>query len=192
MRTPALLRALVAASTLAAAVAVAALPAEPAGAVAAGCRNNAQGFTEFCDQTISAVGARGAIGLLGDSVLLGSATGLSTPSLPTMLQTNGYGPIRTSVTLGMTTYQSSASKRDASGFHWIARWKTGGFTPKTIVVNLGVNQLGVCTPATVSLCKAKIDQLLNEMATQFPGVMVWWAKILHETYGKGTGYSQGM
>ena len=119
MRSRALPRALVAAATLAASVAVVALPAQPVSAVAAGCRNNAQGYTEFCDQLISTVGTRGAIGLLGDSVLLGSATGLSTPSLPTMLQTNGYGPIRTTTTLGMTTYQSSSSKRDASAYHWI-------------------------------------------------------------------------
>lgn len=191
MRTPALLRALVVASTVAASVAVA-LPAQPVAAVAAGCRNNAQGYTEFCDQTISAVGARGSIGLLGDSVLLGSTTGISTPSLPTMLSNNGYGPIRSTTSTGMTTYFSSSGKRDASAFHWPARWKASGFIPKTIVVNLGANMLGTCTQANPAPCKVKLDQLLNEIVTQFPGVMIWFQKTNHETYGKGTGYSQGM
>ena len=51
----------------------------------AGCRANSNGIVEFCDHFDPFVRGRGAIGLLGDSVLLGSSPGMSTPSLPTML-----------------------------------------------------------------------------------------------------------
>ena len=178
-------------SLIASAVALAA-PATPAVAAApAGCRNNSSGYVEFCDQVISAVGARGSIGLLGDSVLLGSATGVSNPSLPTKLSGAGFGPVRISTTLGMTTYFSTASKRDASAFHWISRWKTGGFNPGIIVVNIGANELGTCIPSTVSKCKARIDILLNEITANFPNAEVWWAKIVQRAYPSGA-YTSGM
>ncbi|MGB8859985.1 MAG: SGNH/GDSL hydrolase family protein [Ilumatobacteraceae bacterium] len=157
----------------------------PALAAPAGCRNNSSGITEFCDQQIDTSGPRGTIGLLGDSVLLGSASGMSTPSLPTMLSDNGFGPVRLSTTLGMTTYNASASKRDASAFHWLSRWRDAGFTPTVIVVNLGANHLGTCTPGSVDVCTAKIDQLLHEISLYFPDATVWWAKVVQRSYPSG-------
>lgn len=167
--------------------------AAPALAAPAGCRSNSSGIVEFCDQHIDTVGPRGAIGLLGDSVLLGSATGMSTPSLPTMLSDNGFGPVHLSTTLGMTTYNAAASKRDASAFHWLSRWRDAGFIPKVIVVNLGANHLGTCTPGSVGVCKAKIDQLLHEISLYFPDATVWWAKVVQRTlpYGSPSSGMQG-
>jgi len=178
-------------SLIASLVAVTVPTASVTAAAPAGCRNNSSGFVEFCDQVISTVGARGGIGLLGDSVLLGSATGMSTPSLPTMLSANGFGPIRLSSTLGMTTYFSTSSKRDASAFHWIGRWKTAGFNPGIIVVNIGANELGTCIPSTVSKCKARIDILLNEIAAKYPTAEIWWAKIVQRSY-PSLAYTSGM
>jgi len=176
---------------MASAVALGAHAAPVSAAAPAGCRNNSGGYVEFCDQVISTVGARGGIGLLGDSVLLGSATGMSTPSLPTMLSANGFGPIRLSTTLGMATYFSTTSKRDASAFHWIGRWKTAGFNPGIIVVNIGANELGTCIPSTVSKCKARVDLLLNEIAAKYPTAEIWWAKIVQRAYPSGA-YTAGM
>ncbi len=154
-------------------------------AAPAGCRNNSKGITEYCDQHIATIGPRGSIGLLGDSVLLGSASGMSAPSLPSLLSANGFGPVHLSTTLGMTTYNSSASKRDASAFHWVSRWRNAGFVPDVIVVNLGANHLATCTPASVRVCGDKIAQLLREISVNFPDATVWWAKVVQRSYPSG-------
>ncbi|HQY86305.1 MAG TPA: SGNH/GDSL hydrolase family protein, partial [Ilumatobacteraceae bacterium] len=178
-------RAVLVTFSLVASLTAALLPGAPAAAAPAGCRNNGSGITEFCDQHIGTVGPRGAIGLLGDSVLLGSASGMSTPSLPTMLSNNGFGPVHLSTTLGMTTFNSSASKRDASAFHWLTRWRDAGFSPSIIVVNLGANHLGTCTPSSVDVCLARIEQLLREVAATFPTTTVWWAKVVQRSFPSG-------
>lgn len=131
----------------------------------------------------------GSIALVGDSVMLGSADGYSTPGLPKMLSDRGFGPINLIATQGMTTRSTNP---DLSGYYWIDRWKSTGFTPGVIAINLGVNHLGTCTPGNPAPCKTKIDELLNRIALHFPAAVVWWPKITHETYGKGTGYSAGM
>ena len=43
------------------------IAARPALAAPAGCRDNANGITEYCDQHIATAGPRGSIGLLGDA-----------------------------------------------------------------------------------------------------------------------------
>lgn len=178
-------RALLLTVSLLAAVITTSFPAQPAQAAPAGCRNNSSGITEYCDQHIATVGPRGSIGLLGDSVLLGSASGMSTPSLPTMLSNNGFGPVHLTTTLGMTTYNSSPSRRDASAFHWLSRWRDAGFSPDVIVVNLGANQLGTCTPGNVNVCKDKVVQLVREISLYFPSAIVWWAKVVQRSYPSG-------
>jgi hypothetical protein len=156
-----------------------------------GCRNNSSGTTEFCDHTLPAGGPLGSIALLGDSVLLGSSPGMSTPSLPDMLQASGWGPIRMSTTLGMATYSSLSSKRDSSGYHWIDRWKAAGVNPSVIAVNLGANHLGTCTVGNPAACKTAILRLLDEITAEYPNARVWWAKIVHKLYPSGQ-YSSGM
>ena len=178
-------RAVLITTSLVASLVASALPATHVAAAPAGCRNNSSGITEYCDQHIGSEGPRGAIGLLGDSVLLGSASGMSTPSLPTMLSDNGFGPVHLSTTLGMTTYNASASRRDASAFHWIARWRDSGFFPDVIVVNLGANHLGTCTPGSVEVCRSRIDQLLHEISVYYPDTTVWWSKIVQRSYPSG-------
>jgi hypothetical protein len=166
-------------------------PAVPVSAAPAGCRSNSSGIVEFCDQYRGTPGALGSIGLLGDSVLLGSLDGMSAPSLPDMLSASGFGPIRSTTSLGMTTFKSASSQLDASAFHWLSRWQAAGFTPKVLVVNLGANHLGECTsPAP---CKLRIDQFLNEVQARYPTTPVWWAKIVHYSYVNGVAqYSSSM
>lgn len=159
-------------------------------AAPAGCNARADGIVLTCDQSIAAVGPRGSIGLVGDSVLLGSNDGMSNPGLPTLLKAAGWGPIRMTTTLGMRVRNNT--NQNASAYHVISRWKTAGFNPSVIAVNVGGNHIGDCTPATASVCRALIDALLDQIATLYPAATVWWAKTLHETYGKGTGFSAGM
>lgn len=138
---------------------------------------------------ITTVGERGAVGLIGDSVLLGSADGFwgaSYAGLPRALADRGYGPLSFIASQGMTTFGTGG------GASWLQWWKANGFSPSLIVVNLGANHLGECTPSNVAKCSLRIDTLLDTIATNFPSATVWWAKTNHETYGRGTGYSAGM
>ncbi|MBI4934579.1 MAG: hypothetical protein HY828_11915 [Actinobacteria bacterium] len=179
------------AAALAFVVPVVAVSAPPAHAAPAGCRANANGVTEFCDHFDPTGRNRGAIGLVGDSVLLGSSPGMSTPSLPALLASSGWGPVRMSTALGMRTYASAPNLRDASLFHWFARWKSEGFTPRAIAVNVGGNNLSTCSWPNIAPCKAAIDQVLNEIAAQYPAATVWWAKTNYRMYPSNQ-FSPGM
>lgn len=132
----------------------------------------------------------GSVGLIGDSVLQGSADGMSNPGLPKMLSDQGFGPINLLATQGMVTYKSGGGT--SSGYHMLDYWKANGFSPDIIVVNLGANHFTTCTAGNPAPCKTKIDQLLDRIATHFPTTIVWWAKINYEPYGQGNGYGTGM
>ena len=154
--------------------------AEAAGPPACPFSNTSQ---RYCNRDTTER-TRGSIGLLGDSVLLGSANGASNPGLPTMLANNGYGPINLVATLGMKTRWSADN--NVSAYYWIDRWKANGFSPQTIVLNLGANHLGTCNNSNPAPCKAKIDELLNRIATNFPTAVIWWPKIVHRISGVNT------
>lgn len=188
---------IVLAASVVATMTAAGLPSDlTADAAPAGCRTNSKRQVIFCDHTISTVGQRGAIGLVGDSVFLGSSPGMSSPGLPSMLASAGWGPIRMTTSLGMVAFRTTSSPytstADSSGYHILDRWKLQGFSPRVVAVNLGANHLGTCTTATVALCRAAIDRLLDRVTANFPDASVWWAKTNHETYGRGTGASAGM
>ena len=181
----------VAACALVATTAIAVLPlrVDPidaaGGAPACSFRNSS---LRRCNR-ITAPGARGAVGLIGDSVLLGSADGFwgsSYAGLPTALAGRDYGPISYVASQGMTTFGKQG------GLYWVDWWKANKFDPSLIVVNLGANHLGECSPADITRCSARINTLLDAIASAFPTAIVWWAKTNHETYGRGTGYSPGM
>ncbi len=180
------------AASLAFALPTASLPSAPAEAAAPpGCELYPNGFVGFCDHLDPAARERGSIGLIGDSVLLGSSPGMSTPNLPTLLADSGWGPIRMTTALGMKAYSAVVGQRGISLFHWFARWKAEGFAPKAIAVNVGANNLSTCTMPNISPCRTAIDQVLDEAAAQFPGATVWWAKTNLRTYPSNA-YSPGM
>lgn len=156
----------------------------PAFAAPPGCSADKHGLVLSCDHFVATPGLRGSIGLVGDSVFLGSSPGMSYPSLPLLLNVNGWGPIRMTTSLGMRTDTTAGSTMDA--------WKAQGFSPDYVAVNLGANHFTDCSPATVATCKSSIDTLLVHIALDFPDAVVWWAKINYEKYGRGTGYSPGM
>lgn len=192
---------IVLAASVVATMTVAGLPSGfTADAAPAGCWTNSKRQVIFCDHTIGTVGQRGAIGLVGDSVFLGSSPGMSSPGLPSMLASAGWGPIRMTTSLGMVAFRKTsspyASTADSSGYHILDRWKLQGFSPRVVAVNLGANHLlpeiGGCTTATVTACRSTIARLLDRVSANFPNASVWWAKTNHETYGRGTGYSPGM
>lgn len=125
---------------------------------------------------------RGSIALLGDSVLLGSAAGMSTPGLPSMLSADGWGPVNLTATLGMRTRNNT--NIDVSAWHWIDRWQRSGYQPSTIAVNLGGNHLSDCTLANTGPCRLRILELLDKIG---PTSVVWWAKFTYYPFGGGPG-----
>lgn len=166
-------------------IAVPSVPVDAAGPPACPFTNTTQ---RVCNRYTN-VGARGSIGLIGDSVLLGSSDTWSNPGLPAMLAANGFGPINLIATLGMRTRWNSDG--NLSGYYWVDRWKANGFSPSVIAINLGANMLGTCTQTNPAPCKAKIDELLDRIAYNFPLATVWWAKIVHKNYPSGT-YTSAM
>lgn len=164
-------------------------PTSIAQAAPAGCSASASGIVLACDHSVSTSRAMGAIGLLGDSVMLGSSPGISNPSLPSLLAARQWGPIRMTTSLGMRTYNGVTTS--ASAYHVIGRWKTAGFNPRVIVVNLGANHFLDCNPTTYATCQAKIVQLMDRIATQYPLATVWWAKTNARSLRTG-GYDPGM
>ncbi len=186
MRSRPLLAVLVAVS----AVAVTVVVAPPTTfAAPAGCTASGSGIVLACDHAYPTVRPLKGIGLLGDSVMLGSSPGMSTPSLPSLLAAKGWGPIRMTTTLGMRTYNGTTTS--ASAYHVLGKWKAAGFSPRIIAVNLGANHFLDCTNATVGTCIARINQLMDRIQSLYPGATVWWS--LTNQYDLRTGgYSAGM
>ncbi|HUC32906.1 MAG TPA: hypothetical protein VMS14_05845, partial [Ilumatobacteraceae bacterium] len=109
----------------------------------------------YCNRYTN-TGSLGSIGLLGDSVLLGSADGASNPGLPKMLSDKGWGPINLISTLGMKTRWTADN--NVSAVYWLNRWHTNNFHPDVIAINLGANHLGTlntptCTTSNTTNCK---------------------------------------
>ena len=164
-------------------------PACPANVYVAG-----SGYWRLCSR-YTTVGPLGSIGLVGDSVLLGSADLASNPSLPKMLSDAGWGPIELNSSLGMVVRNNS--DQYASAVAMVKRWSDNGFHPDVIAVNLGANHMGTwpnanCTPTDTTYCANQINDLLATIATYHPDARVWWGKINYEPFGKGNGYGLGM
>lgn len=183
MRMRSLLAAALAVTAVLAPLAITATPpdAEAAGSAPACPFTNSN--LRYCNRVVNPAGTRGSIGLVGDSVLLGSANGASNPGLPTMLAQQGWSQISLVATLGMRTFSSSTNQ---GGDYWVNWWKANGFTPDVVAVNLGVNQLGTCTTANTAPCEARIEALRNTIFAAMPTTTtIWWAKIRHVDYPSG-------
>lgn len=158
-------------------------------AAPAGCVANASGLVFRCDQSDPAVRLRGAIGLIGDSVLLGSAPGMSNPSLPSLLAQQQWGPVRMTTGLGMRTRNNATTV--VSAYHVLGNWKAGGFNPRVVAVNIGANHLADCTPSTVATCRAEIQDVVDRVGALWPDATIWWAKVVQRAYPSGA-YTAGM
>lgn len=188
MRMRSLLAAALAVTATLAPLAISATPptAEAVGSAPACPFTNSN--LRYCNRVANAAGTRGSIGLVGDSVLLGSANGASNPGLPTMLSQQGWSQVSLVATLGMRTFSTSTNQ---GGDYWVNWWKTNGFHPDVVAVNLGVNQLGTCTTANTAPCEARIEALRDAIFAAWPAgannitTTIWWAKIRHVSYPSG-------
>lgn len=140
-----------------------------------------------CNQHAEA-GPLGGISVIGDSVLLGSADGLSTPGLPTMLAAAGWGPVHFLAGKGYTTGRNLGAGRPSTAAYWINHWRSQGWDPSVIVVNLGNNDNAFC-PANVACMKQTIDYLLDVIG---PEVEVWWPKLTTVDYTRAAAWDTAL
>ncbi len=133
-----------------------------------------------CNQH-TAAGPLGAIGVIGDSVLLGSGDGLSTPGLPSQLAAAGWGPVNFLAAKGYTTGRNKGAGQPNTAAYWINRWRAEGFDPPVMMVNFGNNDMGYCPPLNVACMKQTIDYLLDVIGDQ---TEVWWPNSAGVDYNR--------
>lgn len=120
---------------------------------------------------VSRPGPLGAVTVIGDSVLLGAA--LTTPTLPDQLSARGWGPIRFRAAGSASSGLFGVSNEYRSSF-WIDLWQSNGWDPKHVIVNLGVNDSGLCN-ASVSCAYDSIMHMVDAIG---PGHEIWWPTIV--------------
>lgn len=159
------------------AVGVAAMPTPVhATSVAGGCLGAPGPY--FCDQWTTTSRPRGSIALIGDSVLLGSADGASSPSLIADLDARGWGPIRMTTAVGLKTEPNGPGQPPTE---IVAKWQRTGVQPRVVAVNLGAGYLVPCG-ADPQVCADAITTLTDAVWTRWPAAVIWWAKINHTTW----------
>lgn len=111
-------------------------------------------------------GPLGPIGVIGDSVTLGTA-----PWLADDLATRGWGPVRFHSSVGTRI----ADDRDFHALSTVRRWRTEGFDPRHVIIGLGQNDVGF-TQLDVAGAKVLIERMLDELG---PNTEVLWVNITH-------------
>ena len=88
---------------------------------------------------IAAPGPLGAVSVIGDSVLLGSA--LWGPTLPERLAERGWGPIKFRAGEGYRTHGTG----EPASTYWIRLWRSQGWDAPNVIVNIGANDFRSAT-----------------------------------------------
>lgn len=117
-------------------------------------------------------GPLGPISVIGDSVMVGSV--IYAPTLSDQLVAHGWGPVRVRAGRGTTSGYFNVS-REAKASFWVDRWKSEGWDPRDVVVNIGSNDAGYCE-TSVTCARAAISHLADAIG---PGHRIWWPKITH-------------
>lgn len=124
----------------------------------------------------NAPGPRGAIAVVGDSVMLGSAyeaplVSGAGPSLAQLLADRGWGPVRMAAGVGFQAGKFVANNPGANMSLWLTNARAGGFDPAVIVISLGPNDILFCQGDVA--CAA--DDIRGFMNTAGADHEVWWA-----------------
>ena len=112
----------------------------------------------------------GAISVIGDSVLLGSA--ITSPTIGHELAARGWGPIRVRAGGSYSTGAFPVTLA-ARASYWVGVWRSQGWDAPNVVVNLGTNDSGFCTR---SLSCAR-DAIMHMVDAIGPGHRIWWPKV---------------
>lgn len=115
-------------------------------------------------------GPLGAVSVIGDSVLLGSA--VVSPTLADRLAERGWGPIRMRAGEGYFTGFHPVPDGARATF-WIDQWRAQGWDAPNVIVNLGANDSGICT--TDPVCAR--NSILHVVDRIGPGHQIWWPQI---------------
>lgn len=117
----------------------------------------------------------GAVALVGDSLLVGSARHGSGwgPSLASRLAERGWGPIRVRAGVGFHVGRTLPPTAPGNIAAWLHRQHLSGFDPAVVVVNLGTNDIASCR-GSAACAYANIRHLLDIIG---PDRQVWWSLI---------------
>ncbi|MGA1345707.1 MAG: SGNH/GDSL hydrolase family protein, partial [Ilumatobacteraceae bacterium] len=118
----------------------------------------------------------GAISVIGDSVMLGSLT--YSPNLVSRLADAGFGPIRARAGLGYGTGAFATAEWSRSSL-WLQRWREEGWDAPTVLVNVGVNDSGLCRADRACSDRA-IDHMMSTIGA---GRDVIWPNITRSAVG---------
>lgn len=119
---------------------------------------------------ISTPGPLGAVTVIGDSVLLGSA--VVSPTLADRLVERGWGPIKMRAGEGYFTGYHPVPQ-GARADYWLGLWRSQGWDAPNVIVNLGANDSGICI--TDPVCAR--NSILHVVDTIGPGRQIWWPQI---------------
>lgn len=120
---------------------------------------------------VASAGPLGPVTVIGDSVLLGAA--VTSPTLPDQLAARGWGPIRFRAS-GSASSGLFAVPDDFRSSFWIDLWQRQGWDPRHVIVNVGVNDSGLCS-ASVSCAYDSIMHMVDAIG---PGHEIWWPNIV--------------
>lgn len=118
----------------------------------------------------------GAISVIGDSVMLGSLTYGST--LVDQLAERGWGPIRARAGMGYSTGHLAVPDWGKVS-SWLDKWRAEGWDAPNLIVNIGVNDSGLCG-ASYECSVNSINFLLDEVG---PNHRVFWPNITRSAAG---------
>ena len=121
----------------------------------------------------------GPITVFGDSVLKGSME--TAPSFVDRLAEQGWGPIRARAGGAYSTGEWLTSGETRASY-WIQLWRSQGWDPVDVVINLGANDVGQCR-ASVACARRMILFVVDQLG---PGHRIWWPMITH----LGSGYAE--
>jgi hypothetical protein len=127
------------------------------------------------ETTRPAAGPRGAIAVIGDSVMVGSAmeTAGYGPSIQQVLADRGWGPIRVRAGVGFQTGRLNPTDPANNIAVWLYDQRRTGFDPPVIAVNLGANDIKACRGSS-TCALANVRYLMDVIG---PGRQVWWPLI---------------
>jgi hypothetical protein len=130
----------------------------------------------FVSVFIDAPGPRGAVAVIGDSVMLGSAYEAPLvpgwgPSLARLMADRGWGPVRMAAGVGFQAGKFVANNPGANMSLWLTTQRAAGFDPPVIVVSIGPNDIIACNGSVQ--CAA--DDIRGFVDTAGADHEVWWA-----------------
>ncbi len=121
----------------------------------------------------SVAGPLGPISVIGDSVLLGSVYEPWGPTLDDRLIEQGWGPVRVRAGVGNSTGKFASGATTVP--YWIAQWRSEGWNPTDLMINIGANDSATCEGDT----NCAYGAIMNVVDAIGPGHRIWWPKITH-------------